>query len=87
MPRPRENLHKITIRLRAGDAEAIDAFHPALGHNKVIRGLVARYVEKLKARERRLPGEQLDQTTADLPLTDIELDEDVDLAIRNESLQ
>lgn len=72
MPRNKEDLEKITIRLHNGDKARLDEYHPQLGHNKVIRSLVRKYLKNLDAKleERR-------ETDAGLnpdELTDITLD-------------
>ena len=49
MPREKENLEKVTIRLHKGDKDEIDDFYPRLGHNKIIRKLVSDHLKKLRA--------------------------------------
>lgn len=48
-PRRREHLKKHTLRLRSGDAAALDDLFPSLGHNVVIRRIIAQYVDFQRA--------------------------------------
>lgn len=50
MPRKRENLQIVTIRLNQGDAQRLTDFYPNLGYNRVIRVLVAKHLEVLDQR-------------------------------------
>lgn len=48
--RPKEDLEKVTINLRAGDARFLNEHIPdAGGYSTVIRRLVAAWVDKVKA--------------------------------------
>lgn len=46
----RDDLHKVTLNLRAGDPERLREIHPELSYGAVIRQLVADYIER-KERE------------------------------------
>ena len=50
MPRRKEDLEKITIRLHSGDKEELEEYYPQLGHNKVIRSLVRSHIKQLRAK-------------------------------------
>ena len=50
MPRPTENLEKVTIRLFAGDAERLQAYFPTVGYNRAIRTHIHRLLKHLDER-------------------------------------
>ncbi len=43
MPRPKEDLEKITIRLHRGDTKVLEQFYPNVGYNAAIRKLVRKH--------------------------------------------
>lgn len=57
-------LEKVTIRLEAGDTEALQSFFPTTGYNVVIRELVHKYVKQLREQQAgavdRLPRIELE---------------------------
>lgn len=48
MPRPKENLKKVTIRLHDGDTEILEKFYPSVGYNAAIRKLVRKHCRALE---------------------------------------
>lgn len=53
MPRKSEDLEKITIRVRRGDAEKLKQFYPSLGYNEAIRRIVGHHVKQLEEKFNR----------------------------------
>ncbi len=75
MPRRKEDLEKVTVRLHTEDKGDIDEFYPTLGHNKVIRKLVSNHLKQLREKL----NEKRSETHDDIPATDIDLDAEVSL--------
>lgn len=46
----RKKMHKVTLRLEAGDADIIMRFYPTLGYQTVIRKLVHQFARRLEER-------------------------------------
>jgi hypothetical protein len=53
MARKPEDLEKVTIRLRRGDADKLKQFYPKLGYNEAIRRIVGYHVKQLEERFNR----------------------------------
>lgn len=53
MSRKPEDLEKVTIRLRRGDAEKLKQFYPSLGYNEAIRRIVGHHVKTLEEKLNR----------------------------------
>jgi len=64
MPRPNEDLEKVTIRLHRGDTKVLEQFYPSVGYNAAIRKLVRKHCRALE--------EQASQAEAEIT-TDIDL--------------
>lgn len=59
MPRPKEDLEKVTLRLRRGDADKLKQFYPSLGYNEAIRRIVGHHVKNLEEKlNRQLPAQE-----------------------------
>lgn len=53
MSRKPEDLEKVTIRLRRGDADKLKQFYPSLGYNEAIRRIVGHHVKQLEEKFNR----------------------------------
>lgn len=65
MPRRKENLEIKTLRLSAGATEALQAFYPNLGYNRVIRLLVDKHLEYMHQQAARLANPSPDAALAE----------------------
>lgn len=50
MPRAKQDLEKVTIRLKTGHAQELNEFYPSMGYNRVIRDIVENHLKKLRER-------------------------------------
>jgi hypothetical protein len=66
MPREKENLEKVTVRLYIGDKEELNSFYPQLGYNKVVRKLITDHLKKLRERVNQKRSETNDDDDIDL---------------------
>lgn len=67
MPRPKENLEKVTIRLTDGACAELAEFYPHLGHNKAIRIIVDKHIKTLREKL----NQKRSNTDGDIELGDI----------------
>jgi hypothetical protein len=54
VPKPKQDLEKVTIRIFAGDREALEDLYPNADYNKVIRTLVRKHIRLLQEQANKL---------------------------------
>ncbi len=57
MPRPKEDLEKVTIRLHRGDTKVLEQFYPNVGYNAAIRKLVRKHCRALQEQSSQAESE------------------------------
>jgi hypothetical protein len=50
MARPKQDLTKHTLFLRRGDMEELQSLYPEVGGSIIIRSLVSKHIDEIKAR-------------------------------------
>lgn len=60
--RVKEDITRHTFHLRVGDVEKLQMLHPTIGAAKIIRTLVANYVDKVEAGDEK-PRLKIDGVT------------------------
>lgn len=50
MPRPREDLEKVNLRLIRGDVATLQKFYPNVNYNRVIRTIIHKHIRMLNER-------------------------------------
>lgn len=63
------DLEKVTVRLHAGDKDALTKYYPMAGYNKAIRALIHQHVKALRARNEQ-ETQHNDRPNIDIDLGD-----------------